>query len=819
MPVPVTYPAFATANSIFYVQGGSPSTDGGILTAAISSLNLAQPFSANSPPWTTLPSWSKDGYSALPSWKHSMAARPDGGLSIWDANAATQTIYMYTLQIWQSNDRIAFAGNLIHYFGYQIWVDPACNFYVPNGCSDSDNHPLTCFYNYTLGQAHFSALGWPNAAAAGLTGIIFYTFTFSNQRASTLFVGGLRMVTVATFVSPDLPKFNADVFEFKYQSGSWTKLTTKGTGPDDINSHCTIETTDYSKMIVFGGISSSDVVSGRLFILDMKTLTWTLGENAPPAQARYGHSCATNGDSFLVWGGQNTTSIMGVNPMIYNIRLNQWVNDFVISGPLPAPMATTLFVAPTNTANLPISTTSTMSTESANLPSSTTKSNLAIIVGGVGGGLVLILGAIGIGIFFVKRQKKKARIQDHQYRHDEKSPSARIPQPLPTRSPSSSSPTSPVLPPEKTRKRQKLKPEKVLDRSLDYHEFPKDKGGTQWTVSPARVSEPLSSYDTLRTQVLGDWANNSGSSLLSENEWLQYCRSPQQADPRPISTIQSWMKLNRRSPKAGISMIGSPQEGPGNMGHRTGITGILFPVPPTLPRDRPNASDFESPPPVPPVPLSYLTTGPSSPLPPTATAVISRVVQVPPIQSRSIQSPPVQGSPVQSLPVQPRPVQPRPVQLSSVQVQLPPVKTFPVQVTSHSLPPLQPPATQPGPRYPHTQSFSTPIQVYTPPATTYSPAATYSPTTVYSPVASYTPSSSYIPATTLTSAWVPRTSHSEPVVLPHHPQPQTSDVMVETMKHAEAKARRMARKKAQLEYDLEKIRLEQELERQIVEGH
>lgn len=62
-------------------------------------------------------------------------------------------------------------------------------------------------------------------------------------------------------------------------------------------------------MILFGGASgnftnNTMTVNNGLFILDLASLTWSKGADAPAAEARMGHACAVNGDSFIAWGGK-----------------------------------------------------------------------------------------------------------------------------------------------------------------------------------------------------------------------------------------------------------------------------------------------------------------------------------------------------------------------------------------------------------------------------------------------------------------------------------------------------------------------------------
>jgi len=65
--------------------------------------------------------------------------------------------------------------------------------------------------------------------------------------------------------------------------------------------------TDGSRLIVFGGVNIKNQYSSRLFFLNLGNFTWTEGTDAGAINARSSHVCATNGDSFVVWGGKVST--------------------------------------------------------------------------------------------------------------------------------------------------------------------------------------------------------------------------------------------------------------------------------------------------------------------------------------------------------------------------------------------------------------------------------------------------------------------------------------------------------------------------------
>ena len=55
-------------------------------------------------------------------------------------------------------------------------------------------------------------------------------------------------------------------------------------------------------MVLFGGDGSGPSVAS-LSILDVPTMTWTTGKDAPDARSEM--ACAVAGDNFIVWGGKS----------------------------------------------------------------------------------------------------------------------------------------------------------------------------------------------------------------------------------------------------------------------------------------------------------------------------------------------------------------------------------------------------------------------------------------------------------------------------------------------------------------------------------
>ncbi|KAG0043238.1 hypothetical protein BGZ83_011685 [Gryganskiella cystojenkinii] len=393
-PDVVTQAAYASSGTTFFVHGGSTTQDGKNQTQILYTMSLSKSFNATSAPWVAMPS---AGPFVPKAWQHGMMVTSNNFLYIWSPlqNALTglNLTSGYWLDYWQPNP----VNPSI--YGYKLWVDASLNVYMPNACT-AGALPMMCLFNQTASTSVMNTVPWWPPTASQMTqvpsGIAFYSFLFSNLRNAVLLYGGTGIST---------PSPSPYLYEFVQQTNSWTYLTPTGTSPGDVNAHCMAQTSDHSKMIIFGGINSmKSVVSAGLFILDVQNLAWTQGTSVTPSEARYGHVCASYGDSFLVWGGQNATQMMSTMPLIYHIPTNQWITEFVVSGPLPtyAFTTTTTVMTATSTSLKPRATTG---SEPAGAPPPTSqKSSLGPIAGGAVGGIIVLA---AIGFFVFKRYQRK----------------------------------------------------------------------------------------------------------------------------------------------------------------------------------------------------------------------------------------------------------------------------------------------------------------------------------------------------------------------------------------------------------------------------
>ncbi|KAG0043239.1 hypothetical protein BGZ83_011686 [Gryganskiella cystojenkinii] len=826
-PPPVTYPAYFTTynyptNNVsfdLYVQGGSQTIDGSALTAGFYSLSMGQPFNANNPPWIARSLTAESTPVDPPkTWKHAMAMSPHDYLAIWVGETRTFYTYLHLYNgNWVGSTQLPDSSLIKYPYGHQILMDRYTQPYIPYGCT-SGGIQMTCKIINYLSNVTMSALPWSSAQTP--VAISYYTFTGCTSRESMLLYGGIGIF--APTASPYL-------YEYISNKNTWTHLTTTGTSPGDVNSHCMLETSDRTKMIAFGGISSTNTISAGLFILNLKNMNWTQGTSAPASQARYGHTCTTNGDSFLVWGGQNATSVMGGDMMIYHIPTNQWISQYVIKGPLPA-SAIIPIVTTTTTISQP-TITNTVATPGATKEPSTgpppppeKKSSIGPIAGGVIGGLIVIL---AIGFFIFKRnqrnpnrdQKHKDKpkresndqddVNDHdvgQYiRRDKVDPNLRQEATAKYASSRTNDDASSVRPARSppplltipTPQRKSAQVTNSPDGNLSYVPPPPPRfssGSVPTTTSAAGQYAAYSetSRDSDRSSALSPHTTplyagiGTHSPLAAFNPNLDTFAQPK---------IPQSPHTNPHLYQGSFSSFASPGS--------QGTTSLVFNNINTPPRSAPgtktnvagwgndgnvvnNEWELQK-------RSNHATTPPALPM--THSWMMANTV----------------GSPHEGLgnagPYFPLPpLQPdrfRPMSATSGPVS-PPLAQDRFRPSSAISGPVSS-TFQQSDRFRSLSAISAPVVVAQPEPDRFHPMTGLSGPVTYSDVSAYTPTSTYSPTRTLTSSWSPNTSevssskHASEVAL-------NSSTTVES---AELRAKRLALKKAQLEFDLEKLRVEE----------
>ncbi|KAG0271672.1 hypothetical protein BGZ95_000474, partial [Linnemannia exigua] len=342
-PVPVTAGGYVTdGEKTLYIRGGSTTVGGHNPTNQFFSLDLTTSWSAASPAWKSLVSAST---AAVPvTANNSLAMSGSNQLVEW---SATPGLTVYSLDNGSSTFK-GFPLGLTAEPGLQIAINPstgAAN--VPCGTSNGDAmaqfNPLT--------QAAVNAVAMPMGASDIMQKISYYSFVWSTVRSSFLLLGGFTY-------SQNPPRCNEALWEFK--GSSWSRV---------------VRTAGGRKMVVFGGQRATDwkPISG-IYILDLDTLEWTSGTAAPSQEARLSMACTVSGDYFIAWGGEAGTAVKGSTPLIYNMKTNQWVDQY----------------------------TSTVSVNSGSGPNT----NIAAIAGGAAGAVVLIAVIVGV-VFYRRRQQRK----------------------------------------------------------------------------------------------------------------------------------------------------------------------------------------------------------------------------------------------------------------------------------------------------------------------------------------------------------------------------------------------------------------------------
>lgn len=159
-----------------------------------------------------------------------------------------------------------------------------------------------------------------------------------------------------------------------------------------------------NRVVVFGGRIQTNTTAnppanftGSFYILDTVARTWTKG---PDSTLRSYMGCLIVGDQFLVWGGSDGLNTYKSPPIIFDFKLNQWIDTYTPpSYLLNWPKTTTALAGAkptTNTAPLgPI-------TE----PSEAKSNNLGAILGGAFGTLFVIAVSAMIYLFLKRREDK-----------------------------------------------------------------------------------------------------------------------------------------------------------------------------------------------------------------------------------------------------------------------------------------------------------------------------------------------------------------------------------------------------------------------------
>ncbi|KAF8961694.1 hypothetical protein BGZ46_001304 [Entomortierella lignicola] len=202
--------------------------------------------------------------------------------------------------------------------GLRAVTDPRSGLiYIPSGANNG-----TGMVQFNPSNNNVTALS--NPPTLGIKPV-FYGAVWSTQRNSVLMYGGRSI--------DNMQNTSQQFFEYLPSTSSWSVVNTQGTSPGDTNNNCMVAANNGTKIIVFGGQTSSGTLLGSLFILNVTTMTWSQGASIDPTLNRAGMACAVSGDNLVVWGGIGPASSAAAfnAPSIYNIRANKWTTQFSLS--------------------------------------------------------------------------------------------------------------------------------------------------------------------------------------------------------------------------------------------------------------------------------------------------------------------------------------------------------------------------------------------------------------------------------------------------------------------------------------------------------
>ncbi|KAF9128725.1 hypothetical protein BGX30_014214 [Mortierella sp. GBA39] len=362
-PVPVTNGGYTSdGEKTLYIRGGTTTGQAGGKTNQFFALNLQTSWSTSNPAWKSLTSTT--GTAMLATAFNSLTMMGPNKMIEW---AADPGLIIYDLES-NSVTPLSYPNALTRY-GLSIGFDP-----TTTGVG-SEYAYVPCGFNAGVGMAQVNSNSNPptiNSVPMPTTGVMqgigYYSFVWSSVRSSFLLFGG--------YTEANPPVCNNQMWEYK--GGVWTPQVdgTNNAPYTDIVEHCMVPAMNGTKMVMFGGQRATNylAISG-IYILDTSTMEWKTGTAAPAQEARRSMACTVSGDYFIAWGGTNGT-VMGPKPLVYNMKTDQWVDQFLAPGD-----------------------------SGAATPEGT---NIGAIAGGVGGAVVLIAIVLGF-VLYRRRQQQNAK--------------------------------------------------------------------------------------------------------------------------------------------------------------------------------------------------------------------------------------------------------------------------------------------------------------------------------------------------------------------------------------------------------------------------
>ncbi|KAG0278853.1 hypothetical protein BGZ95_002959 [Linnemannia exigua] len=243
-----------------------------------------------------------------------------------------------------------------------------------------------------------STFQYLNMPANTFTSRFFAGSCYNKARHSLMYFGGLngsiQIDPAATYVS-----------EYSIGTNLWSNFTAAGTPPEPRADFCMAASEDGNRVVVFGGRIQTNTTTnppvnftGSFYILDTVTRQWTKG---PDSTLRSYMGCLIVGDQFLAWGGSDGTNTIITPPIIFDFKLNQWVDTYTPPNYLlnwPKTPTTLIGATPTVANSAALAPPTTTPDSKAN--------NLGAILGGTFGTLFVIAVSAMIYLFLKRREDK-----------------------------------------------------------------------------------------------------------------------------------------------------------------------------------------------------------------------------------------------------------------------------------------------------------------------------------------------------------------------------------------------------------------------------
>ncbi|KAF9129083.1 hypothetical protein BGW39_004482 [Mortierella sp. 14UC] len=143
---------------------------------------------------------------------------------------------------------------------------------------------------------------------AGATLVANYSITSDSWTQVPYAVNGLTGVLHATtdpttgaiYLPAGSPTNPSDMLKYTYATGQAVIETIPSTLVVIKSYYSFVWSYNGTKIILFGGHVGTELSVANIYILDIKSMTWSEGPIAPDTRSHM--ACAVSGDNFIVWG-------------------------------------------------------------------------------------------------------------------------------------------------------------------------------------------------------------------------------------------------------------------------------------------------------------------------------------------------------------------------------------------------------------------------------------------------------------------------------------------------------------------------------------